>query len=153
MGSRRSNPSVKPGQKNPIDSNTIRSSSLRDYTHRLDRHLPVRPCGVRLRCLRWFRCLWSLGRRPVLEDGTSREPVPLLALGYAIPPRPHLVLIFEQRVEIGPDALVHRAAVAIGEAVLHQGAGEAALVSGAVVGRPQKLDGLSDGEDAVDGVE
>src|SRR6266566_3549043 len=32
MGSRRSNPSVKPGQKNPIDSNTIRSSSLRDYT-------------------------------------------------------------------------------------------------------------------------
>src|SRR6516164_5474846 len=34
MGSRRSNPSVKPGQKNPIDSNTIRSSSLRDYTPR-----------------------------------------------------------------------------------------------------------------------
>src|SRR5215831_1144954 len=34
MGSRRSNPSVKPGQKNPIDSNTIRSSSLRDYTAR-----------------------------------------------------------------------------------------------------------------------
>src|SRR5262245_53713344 len=32
MGSRRSNPSVKPGQKNPIDSNTIRSSSLRDCT-------------------------------------------------------------------------------------------------------------------------
>ena|SRR5215467_3201787 len=32
MGSRRSNPFVKPGQKNPIDSNTIRSSSLRDYT-------------------------------------------------------------------------------------------------------------------------
>jgi len=32
MGSRRSNPSVKPGQMNPIDSNTIRSSSLRDYT-------------------------------------------------------------------------------------------------------------------------
>src|SRR5262245_27547137 len=32
MGSRRSNPSVKPGQENPIDSNTIRSSSLRDYT-------------------------------------------------------------------------------------------------------------------------
>src|SRR5262245_4143624 len=34
MGSRLSNPSVKPGQKNPIDSNTIRSSSLRDYTPR-----------------------------------------------------------------------------------------------------------------------
>src|SRR5215831_720101 len=34
MGSRRSNRSVKPGQKNPIDSNTIRSSSLRDYTTR-----------------------------------------------------------------------------------------------------------------------
>src|SRR5262245_46048165 len=34
MDSRRSNPSVKPGQKNPIDSNTIRSSSLRDYTAR-----------------------------------------------------------------------------------------------------------------------
>src|SRR5262245_14948425 len=34
MDSRRSNPSVKPGQKNPIDSNTIRSSSLRDYTPR-----------------------------------------------------------------------------------------------------------------------
>src|SRR6516162_7940086 len=32
MGSRRSNPSVKLVQKNPIDSNTIRSSSLRDYT-------------------------------------------------------------------------------------------------------------------------
>src|SRR5262249_41288156 len=32
MGSRLSNPSVKPGQRNPIDSNTIRSSSLRDYT-------------------------------------------------------------------------------------------------------------------------
>src|SRR5262245_18618526 len=42
MGSRRSNPSVKPGQKNPIDSNTIRSSSLRDYTTRApeqDAHL------------------------------------------------------------------------------------------------------------------
>src|SRR6266487_96302 len=32
MDSRLSNLSVKPGQKNPIDSNTIRSSSLRDYT-------------------------------------------------------------------------------------------------------------------------
>src|SRR5262245_18083678 len=44
MGSRRSNPSVKPGQKNPIDSNTIRSSSLRDYTTRApeqDAHLLV----------------------------------------------------------------------------------------------------------------
>jgi hypothetical protein len=37
MGSRRSNPSVKPGQKNPIDSNTIRSSSLRDYTGSLQK--------------------------------------------------------------------------------------------------------------------
>src|SRR6266516_6968274 len=34
MDSRLSNLSVKPGQKNPIDSNTIRSSSLRDYTPR-----------------------------------------------------------------------------------------------------------------------
>jgi len=34
MGSRLSNLSVRPGQKNPIDSNTIRSSSLRDYTAR-----------------------------------------------------------------------------------------------------------------------
>jgi hypothetical protein len=34
MDSRLSNLSVKPGQKNPIDSNTIRSSSLRDYTVR-----------------------------------------------------------------------------------------------------------------------
>src|SRR6516225_2264328 len=34
MGSRLSNLSVRPGQKNPIDSNTIRSSSLRDYTTR-----------------------------------------------------------------------------------------------------------------------
>src|SRR6516162_9581921 len=34
MGSRLSNLSVRPGQKNPIDSNTIRSSSLRDYTPR-----------------------------------------------------------------------------------------------------------------------
>jgi|SRR6516164_6294842 len=42
MGSRRSNPSVKPGQKNPIDSNTIRSSSLRDYTTRL----PLDPLSV-----------------------------------------------------------------------------------------------------------
>src|SRR5215831_21152344 len=40
MGSRRSNPSVKPGQKNPIDSNTIRSSSLRDYTPRVVKEGP-----------------------------------------------------------------------------------------------------------------
>src|SRR6516164_8964683 len=37
MGSRLSNLSVRPGQKNPIDSNTIRSSSLRDYTPRTHR--------------------------------------------------------------------------------------------------------------------
>src|SRR5262249_3650533 len=38
-----SNPSVKPGQKNPIDSNTIRSSSLRDYTPRACAHKSA-PC-------------------------------------------------------------------------------------------------------------
>ena len=35
MGSRLSKPSVKPGEKNPIDSNTIRSSSPWDYTTRV----------------------------------------------------------------------------------------------------------------------
>ncbi|HYV71714.1 MAG TPA: IS5 family transposase [Pseudolabrys sp.] len=34
MDTRLSKPSVKPGEKNPIDSNTIRSSSPRDYTAR-----------------------------------------------------------------------------------------------------------------------
>src|SRR5215831_6415069 len=45
MGSRRSNPSVKPGQENPIDSNTIRSSSLRDYTPRQTHGLPPLSVG------------------------------------------------------------------------------------------------------------
>ena len=48
MGSRRSNPSVKPGQKNPIDSNTIRSSSLRDYTARIAGHLFRHSCDYQL---------------------------------------------------------------------------------------------------------
>src|SRR6516164_3646633 len=63
MGSRLSNLSVRPGQKNPIDSNTIRSSSLRDYTPR-----PALKADGRVLIKDRFGC--------ICEHGCEHGPLP-----------------------------------------------------------------------------
>src|SRR6266516_4078603 len=64
MDSRLSNLSVKPGQKNPIDSNTIRSSSLRDYTAPRLAHRTLSAGGSAL-----SRALAALSRGSAREAG------------------------------------------------------------------------------------
>src|SRR5262249_50078266 len=77
MGSRRSNPSVKPGQENPIDSNTIRSSSLRDYTPSLV--LP-RPTRANSRLLRRSKDVPGAANLPAMQ----RRSQPRERLGRAL---------------------------------------------------------------------
>src|SRR5262249_37767207 len=68
MGSRRSNPSVKPGQENPIDSNTIRSSSLRDYT---PSSITKNHMGAEIRQIPYFSIPSSL---PIEKNPPRRQP-------------------------------------------------------------------------------
>src|SRR5215470_18668214 len=80
MGSRLSNPSVKPGQRNPIDSNTIRSSSLRDYTPRASIGSPRIEWRV---IARLIMTLAAEGAKQTWSTGAGRIGMVRCCLAYA----------------------------------------------------------------------
>src|SRR5262245_26448481 len=101
MGSRRSNPSVKPGQKNPIDSNTIRSSSLRDCTPRLlQRSTPRGEKSMRRRDFLTGLAVMG-GDTTLARLSSAQAPRKMTRVGIATiqPPTGPLWTAFEQRLK------------------------------------------------------